>query len=64
MEGERCGGRGRTYSGLSGASMMSPLIKSLVADNEPPAIGWRGRSAIMQRIDARFRFLAVRVLKV
>lgn len=44
---------------MSGASMMSPVVKSLVGDNEPSAIEYRGRSAIMQRIDTRFRFLAV-----
>ena len=38
---------------------MSPLVKSLVADNEPPAIHLRGRVSIMHRIESRFRFLAV-----
>ena len=34
-------------------------MKSLVADNEPPAVGLRGRAALMHRLEARFRFLAV-----
>lgn len=39
---------------------MSPLVKSLVADNEPPAVQYRGRTTLMHRIESRFRFLAVR----
>ena len=35
-------------------------MKSIVADNEPPAIHLRGRTSIMHRIESRFRFLAVR----
>ena len=46
----------------SGASPLSPLIKSLVADAEPAAIGLRGRASLMHRIESRFRFLAVRNL--
>ncbi|KAK9810268.1 hypothetical protein WJX72_007661 [[Myrmecia] bisecta] len=43
---------------LYGRSPLSPVIKSLVVDNEPPAVAVRGREATMRRIDARFRFLA------
>ncbi|CAL8466741.1 g6277 [Coccomyxa elongata] len=43
---------------LYGLSPLSPLIKSLVADNEPAAIASRGRASIMHRIESRFRFLA------
>ena len=47
-------------SSLTGASPLSPVIKSLVAVNEPAAILHRGRTPVMRRIEARFRFLAVR----
>ena len=43
----------------TGASPLSPLVKSLVADAEPAAIALRGRASIMHRIESRFRFLAV-----
>lgn len=44
----------------AGASPLSPVIKSLVAVNEPPAVLHRGRTPLMRRIESRFRFLAVR----
>ena len=47
-------------AGASGPSPLSPIVKSLVVDSEPPAIGVRGRLSIMHRIESRFRFLAVR----
>lgn len=43
----------------AGGSLLSPFVKSLVADNEPAAIHLRGRTATMHRIESRFRFLAV-----
>ena len=46
----------------AGGSLLSPLVKSLVADNEPPAVGLRGRTTLMHRIENRFRFLAVSFL--
>lgn len=39
--------------------MLSPVIKSIVGDNEPPAVHLRGRTSLMLRIESRFRFLAV-----
>lgn len=42
---------------LYGRSPLSPILKSLMADNEP-AVPLRGRAALMHRIEARFRFLA------
>ena len=45
----------------AGPSPLSPIMKSLVVDSEPPAIGLRGRLSIMHRIESRFRFLAVRI---
>ena len=44
---------------VAGVSPLSPVVKSLVADNEPAAVGLRGRVALMHRLEARFRFLAV-----
>ncbi|KAK9822234.1 hypothetical protein WJX81_003153 [Elliptochloris bilobata] len=43
---------------LFGVSPLSPVVKSLVADNEPAAVALRGRAALMHRLEARFRFLA------
>ncbi len=44
---------------LPGASPLSPLLKSILKENEPAAISHRGRASIMHRIESRFRFLAV-----
>jgi hypothetical protein len=46
----------------AGISPLSPLVKSLVTDNEPAMICLRGRVSIMHRIESRFRFLAVHLL--
>ncbi|CAL5227452.1 g10419 [Coccomyxa viridis] len=43
---------------LYGASPLSPLLKSILKENEPAAIARRGRASIMHRIESRFRFLA------
>lgn len=43
---------------IPGASLLSPIIKSLATDNEPAAASYRGRTALMRRLEARFRFLA------
>ena len=42
-----------------GVSPLSPLLKSILQDNEPAAMAHRGRASIMHRIESRFRFLAV-----
>ena len=47
---------------LAGASPFSPVLKSLLADDEPAAAALRGRRALMHRVESRFRFLAVRCL--
>jgi hypothetical protein len=44
----------------AGLSPLSPVLKSLLADNEPAAVLHRGRESLMRRIESRFRFLAVR----
>ena len=49
--------RARSDAGLS---PLSPVLKSLLADNEPAAVLHRGRESLMRRIESRFRFLAVR----
>ena len=46
----------------AGVSPLSPVLKSLLADNEPAAVLHRGRESLMRRIESRFRFLAVRLL--
>ena len=43
---------------LFGPSPFSPMVKSLAGDSEPAALERRGRSSVMHRIEARFRFLA------
>lgn len=51
---------------LYGPSPFSPVVKSIVGDNEPPAVSRRGRAGVMRRIESRFRFLgadAVSTLK-
>ena len=45
----------------AGVSPLSPVLKSLMADNEPAAVLHRGRESLMRRIESRFRFLAVRL---
>jgi len=47
------------FGRAAGSSPLSPFVKSLVADNEPAAVSLRGRGALMHRLEARFRFLAV-----
>jgi hypothetical protein len=47
------------YGAHAGKSLFSPLLKSLMSDNQPAAILRRGRSSVMHRIEERFRFLAV-----
>lgn len=44
----------------AGASLMSPIIKSLLTEREPAALKYRGRAAVMHRVEQRMRFLAVR----
>lgn len=46
------------YDCLFGASPLSPVVKSIVTENEPAAGHLRGRSSLMRVIDQRFRFLA------
>ena len=46
----------------AGASPFSPVLKSLLADDEPAAAALRGRRALMHRVETRFRFLAVSVV--
>ncbi len=46
------------YNILNGPSPFSPLLKSLVAVKEPALVEVRGRSSIMHKLEARFRFLA------
>lgn len=48
---------------IAGVSPLSPVLKSLLADNEPAAVLHRGRESLMRRIESRFRFLAVRLLR-
>jgi hypothetical protein len=44
---------------VTGASPLSPVVKSIVTDSEPAAAHVRGRVGLMRRIESRFRFLAV-----
>lgn len=46
------------YNCLFGSSPLSPIVKSIVTENEPAAGRLRGRSSLMRVIDQRFRFLA------
>eukprot|EP00884_Botryococcus_braunii_P020484 jgi/Botrbrau1/7119/Bobra.0165s0135.2 len=46
------------HDALYGRSLFSPLLKTLVSDKQPAAIMYRGRTALMHRIEERFRFLA------
>ena len=48
-----------TSAKLAGSSPLSPVIKSIVVENEPAAAHLRGRVGLMHRIESRFRFLAV-----
>lgn len=43
---------------LFGASLLSPLLKSILTTKEPAALKHRGRAAVMHRIEQRMRFLA------
>lgn len=42
----------------AGRSLLSPLVKTVVGELEPPAVEWRGREALIISIERRFRFLA------
>lgn len=53
-------GHSWTNECCAGASPFSPVLKTLLADNEPAAAALRGRPALMHRVESRFRFLAVR----
>ncbi|KAJ9530997.1 hypothetical protein QJQ45_000994 [Haematococcus lacustris] len=54
------------YNELHTVSLLSPVVKSLMTENEPPLLEQRGRPAVsgalqpsvMHKIEARFRFLA------
>eukprot|EP00879_Flechtneria_rotunda_P004778 GHRR01005048.1.p1 GENE.GHRR01005048.1~~GHRR01005048.1.p1 ORF type:complete len:394 (+),score=129.56 GHRR01005048.1:100-1281(+) len=46
------------YNILFGASPFSPIVKSIVKEDEPPLLQLRGRSSIMHKVESRFRFLA------
>lgn len=46
------------YDVLFGASPFSPVVKSMVKEDEPPLLQLRGRTSIMHKIESRFRFLA------
>ena len=47
---------------FAGVSPLSPLLKTVLRDNEPAAMTYRGRASLMHRIEQRFRFLAVEPL--
>lgn len=46
------------YNMLHSASPFSPLLKTLVRQEQPAALADRGRPQLMRRIESRFRFLA------
>ncbi|KAF8063867.1 hypothetical protein HT031_003724 [Scenedesmus sp. PABB004] len=46
------------YGILFGASPFSPVVKSIVTEDEPALLQLRGRTSIMHKVEARFRFLA------
>ncbi|KAI8464180.1 MAG: hypothetical protein J3K34DRAFT_474538 [Monoraphidium minutum] len=46
------------YAILYGASPFSPVVKTLVAQDEPAALQARGRASVMHKIESRFRFLS------
>ncbi|KAL6750299.1 hypothetical protein V8C86DRAFT_2817219 [Haematococcus lacustris] len=46
------------YNELHTVSLLSPVVKSLMTENEPPLLEQRGRPSVMHKIEARFRFLA------
>lgn len=48
----------RIYDELFGQSPFSPVVKSVVAVNEPSALTFHGRKSVMHKIESRFRFLA------
>lgn len=48
------------HATLHRPSLLSPLVKSVVASQEPASVAICGRAALMLRIEQRFRFLAVR----
>lgn len=47
------------HATLHRPSLLSPLVKSVVASQEPASVTICGRTALMLRIEQRFRFLAV-----
>lgn len=44
---------------VAGASLLSPVIKTLMTEREPAALKHRGRATVMHRIEQQLRFLAV-----
>ncbi|KIY99117.1 hypothetical protein MNEG_8844 [Monoraphidium neglectum] len=46
------------YAILFGPSPFSPVVKTLVAQDEPAALQQRGRASVMHKIESRFRFLS------
>eukprot|EP01024_Parvocaulis_polyphysoides_P041205 TRINITY_DN37783_c1_g3_i1.p1 TRINITY_DN37783_c1_g3~~TRINITY_DN37783_c1_g3_i1.p1 ORF type:complete len:387 (+),score=43.67 TRINITY_DN37783_c1_g3_i1:176-1336(+) len=46
------------YDILQADSWFSPLGKRILGENEPSALNFRGRKALMRRIEKQFRFLA------
>eukprot|EP00798_Chlamydomonas_sp_ICE-L_P005100 gene5100-34900_t len=46
------------YTILHSQSPFSPVVKSLVAEKEPPLLELRGRLSVMHKVETRFRFLA------
>lgn len=47
------------HSTLHRPSLLSPAVKNVVANKEPASVAICGRTALMLRIEQRFRFLAV-----
>ncbi len=47
------------YLTLHRPSLLSPAVKNVVANTEPASVAICGRTALMLRIEQRFRFLAV-----
>lgn len=47
------------HATLHRPSLLSPLVKNLVASQEPASVAISGRTALMLQIEQRFRFLAV-----
>lgn len=46
------------YDVLHSSSPFSPVVKSLVTENEPAMVELRGRVSVMHKVESRFRFLA------